>query len=182
MRCDVWREELVDYVDGELAAERGGGVAEHLRECADCRRRVEALRRSLGVAQALWNESEQCIQPARARHLSRPARRRRMPLRFLAPALATAAAVLLALILWRGARPATKPAGPGVARGLGTDAALALEIERAGIGAQLLAAADLLAATPGGREIACAQYEYLRREYRTVADEARDRLARNCKE
>jgi hypothetical protein len=62
-----------------------------------------------------------------------------------------------------------------------TEAAIRLEIERAGIGAQLLAAADLLAETPGGRDIACTQYEQIRGEYRDLAAEVDQRLAQHCR-
>ncbi len=43
MACDVWREKLDAYVDGELPSADAAALAKHLRECAECA--AEALER-----------------------------------------------------------------------------------------------------------------------------------------
>ncbi|MBM4024398.1 MAG: hypothetical protein FJ280_03195 [Planctomycetes bacterium] len=55
--CDQWADRIVDYVDGELPQEQAQAVARHLAECDRCRQTAEALRRSLGLARALWQDN-----------------------------------------------------------------------------------------------------------------------------
>lgn len=43
MKCEAIRLRLVAYMDGELDAELHGQFAAHLRQCADCRKELEAL-------------------------------------------------------------------------------------------------------------------------------------------
>lgn len=53
MLCDIWREKLDAYVDGELSLPEASALAEHMRGCAACAAealgRVQ-LKRSLAVA------------------------------------------------------------------------------------------------------------------------------------
>lgn len=157
MRCEAWREELVDYVDGELPAERATAVTEHLRGCAACGRRVEALRQSLALAHSAWEASAQdtaAVSPVP------PRLRTRRLLAWLAPGVAVAAGVLLAILAWQRPGPAERRAAPEDA-----GSAFEQEIERAGLGAQMLAVADLLAETPGGREVACERYRQIETEF-----------------
>jgi hypothetical protein len=55
--CKEFADRLVDYVDGELPEEQAQAVARHLAECNHCRQTAEALRRSLGLAQILWQDN-----------------------------------------------------------------------------------------------------------------------------
>jgi hypothetical protein len=132
----------------------------------------------------------------------------------VAAAFAVAAGLLLALLVWRGARPAEQASPPIVSRPasdekraielgyVGTrpdeyvyalrdsrpasdaEAAIELQVERAGSSAQMLAAADLLAAQPAGREIACERYRYIATECANypAAEIAAERLASLCTE
>ncbi len=36
MTCEIWRDQIGAYVDGELAASHDGEVSKHLRQCGDC--------------------------------------------------------------------------------------------------------------------------------------------------
>jgi anti-sigma factor RsiW len=54
----VEREQLMAYLDGELAANEAARVAAHLAECADCRQ-LEAELRSVSAQMLSWN-----VEPA----------------------------------------------------------------------------------------------------------------------
>ncbi len=54
----VEREELMAYLDGELAADAAARVAAHLTACADCRQ-LEADLRSVSAQMLIWN-----VEPA----------------------------------------------------------------------------------------------------------------------
>ena len=171
MRCDELREELVDFADRELSPLRSAAIAVHVAECPVCRRRVEELRHSLDVAKAVWSANE---QPASLRRIEA-----RRAWRRVAAALALAAGVLLALNVWR----TPPPQRPGAARVTdATDAALEREIQRAGLGAQMLATADLLAETPGGRDVACERYVEIGTNFANsrAAESAAERHERLC--
>ncbi|HEY4838368.1 MAG TPA: zf-HC2 domain-containing protein, partial [Candidatus Acidoferrales bacterium] len=56
----VEREQLMAYLDGELAANEAARVAAHLAECADCRQ-LEADLRSVSAQMLAWN-----VEPAPA--------------------------------------------------------------------------------------------------------------------
>lgn len=36
MTCELWREQIEGYIDGELASDHEADIASHLRTCADC--------------------------------------------------------------------------------------------------------------------------------------------------
>ena len=174
MRCDELREELVDFADGELPPLRAAAIAAHVAECPVCRRRVEELRHALDVAKAVWSANEQPLSSRRTGP--------RRTWRRVAAELALAAGVLLALHVWRTPQPAPqpKPIAPHVTDA--TDASLEREIERAGLGAQMLATADLLAETPGGRDVACERYVEIRTSFANsrAAELAAERHERLC--
>jgi anti-sigma factor RsiW len=52
--CEEIPDLLVDYADGELSEPDSREVAEHLTECAGCRRLLKSLERSLGLARTIW--------------------------------------------------------------------------------------------------------------------------------
>ena len=54
----VEREQLMAYLDGELAANEAARVATHLQECAECQR-LEADLRSVSAQMLSWN-----VEPA----------------------------------------------------------------------------------------------------------------------
>lgn len=55
--CDRFRDCLIDYADEVLRDEEAARLEEHLGECGSCRGEVKALRRSLCLAQSVWQES-----------------------------------------------------------------------------------------------------------------------------
>jgi hypothetical protein len=60
--CETIRDLLVDYADGELAADDGRRTAAHLESCADCRAELRLLQRSLDVARTVWQEAASAEQ------------------------------------------------------------------------------------------------------------------------
>ena len=61
--CREMEESLVDYADGALPPEESRRVAEHIERCDACRRTVEALRESIRIAGAVWQDTLQDIEP-----------------------------------------------------------------------------------------------------------------------
>ncbi|HIC96144.1 TPA: hypothetical protein EYP12_05905, partial [Candidatus Bipolaricaulota bacterium] len=117
------RELLSAYIDGELPPKEKAAVEEHLRECAECRRDLETLRRTV----ALLRETPRVAIPRS--FVIRPAdvERTPAPLRIpvfmrMATALGTAVLVLVAglYLLMQAISPAApipKAVAPALERG-----------------------------------------------------------------
>jgi len=76
VRCKQVREKLVEYELGALEEGESGAIAEHLQSCADCRRELEAMKRTsalLGPIQPstppphLWLGIRERLRPRRRR-------------------------------------------------------------------------------------------------------------------
>ncbi len=100
MNCDYVLERIDDYVDGALTARDQEAVAGHLDFCRACSEAVAQTEVLLSAARALPKDLEPPRDqwPAIAAQIERPARE----LRWMRPALATAAVVLLAWAGWTG--------------------------------------------------------------------------------
>jgi predicted anti-sigma-YlaC factor YlaD len=103
--CHQKREELIDFVEGELSAERTGEIDAHLKTCKECAAYVESLKRTFSVLTedtvpepppGYWT-----YLPRRVRQQAGAGRRRRRILVF-APGIAALAVVLM--LVWRGTR------------------------------------------------------------------------------
>lgn len=172
--CESWSEQLVDCADGELDETQRARVVAHLEACPDCRRRLEALRKSLALAQGVWSERAAELQQIPAPTTDRGIRtRRRVP--WLA--IAAAAAVLLVVLRpLQSLRPAPV-VPPGVERR--SVAQVEQEIWEIGIASEMLLVADMLAATPGGEPYAVNRLRFITENYSDTqpAREAQVRLA-----
>jgi len=100
--CEEISAWLVDFADGELPEHERGRVETHVSHCAACRAELGRLRRSLELAQSVWQEAAAAVAapcpPLAARDGSL------MSLRRVATVAACAAAVLVVLgtwLLWR---------------------------------------------------------------------------------
>ena len=54
--CKEIEQMLVDYADGRLSPGESSEVAAHLAKCEDCRRTLNALKRSLELAGIIWED------------------------------------------------------------------------------------------------------------------------------
>lgn len=106
MTCQQCREQLSDYLEGDLPAELQAQVAAHLDGCAECARVFEELRtvvaavRSLPEVEPPPGLQERLQAALRAGSAQPRARRFELRLRYLSSALAAAAVLLL--MVWAG--------------------------------------------------------------------------------
>lgn len=148
--CKKIEQMLVDYADGELSPSESSKVAEHLAECQDCRRMLEALQRSLRLADVIWEDGLAETKAIRV-PMSREARKARWP-RYAAIA-ASIVLVVSGSTVWRAL---TKPTEPKL-----TFAEIERRITESASAARLLAAAELLAGQPYAEDLANSQYRYI---------------------
>jgi anti-sigma factor RsiW len=106
--CGQGREELIDFVEGELAPERAGEIEAHLRTCQECAAYVESLKRTFAL---LGDSSVPEPPPAYWTHLPQrvrleaAGRRKRRRFFVLVPGAAVLA-VALVLVWWGMRAPA----------------------------------------------------------------------------
>jgi len=150
-KCEDIREMLVDYADGRLSPEQSSEVTEHLETCENCRKLVEALRKSLELAEVVWEDGLIETEAVKI-----PVRQEIHWLRYAAVA-ASILIVVTTSIVWRGISRPQK------------DELSFEEIERSiaesANAARLLAATELLADYPDAREIVEQQYRYIVKTY-----------------
>lgn len=156
---DELNMELVDYADGVLPPEARVRVRKRLAESAEARATLAALEASLAHARAIWQAQE--AELAGLRGMNAP--RRPWVRRARVGAVAASVALLLggSLIYGLYARSSHPTSAPPKA----DLASLEQMIARAGVSAEFLAVADLLAAQPGGEELALARYRFIADEY-----------------
>jgi anti-sigma factor RsiW len=166
--CEEIADKLVDYADGELSATESSVVAEHLATCAECRKTIDALKKSIALADIIWQDAESELT-----HVDITERRR---FKLLRPTLIAASILLLLAgsLVWH-LLPSGHPSSPADAI---TFAELERTVTRAGVATQLLVAADYLGEQPGGAEVALERYRYIINAYpeTKAATEARSRL------
>jgi anti-sigma factor RsiW len=166
--CEQIDDQLVGYADGELPEIESAAVAEHLAICAECRKTVAALKKSIAAAGIIWQDAQSDLA-----HVHITQRRR---YRLLRPALVAASILLLLTgsLVWH-----LLPSGHNSSLSQTmTLAELERTVTRAGVATHLLAAADYLGEQPGGAELAVERYRYILTVYpeTKAATEARLRL------
>lgn len=170
--CEEFAPLLVELADGELPEAQVQVVHEHLKTCSHCRKMSDALNRSLGLTRAIWTDAES-KSATTAPVLGRGARRWAR-----AGAGLAAAGVLLAIGIqatWRHMRP--RQIQTQVTQTELTPERMETIAARAGVSAQMLAAAEYLAEN-GGAELARERLIYLADAYpeTDAAAVARSRL------
>lgn len=163
--CKDITEILVDYADGQLSASESSEVAAHLAKCEDCRRTLEALKRSLELAGIIWEDGLAETEAIRI-PIPKKVRKVRWP-RY------AAAAILIVSAISITSRITNKPA-----KDQPTFAEIERKITEAGNAARLLAATDLLAQYTDAKTVANHQYRYILETYpdTTAATAAKSRI------
>ena len=161
--CDSFAELLVDYADGRLGAEQSIRVADHLAECDDCRTLAEALRKSLELAQVIWQDN---LSETESIRIPAPARTgwRSWP-RYAAAAILIVSAIFITTNMME------KPA-----KDQPTFAEIERRITEAGNAARLLAAADLLVGYSNVETIVKQQYRRIVETYPDTSAASKARL------
>src|SRR5262252_7085602 len=62
MPCELWREKLAAYLDGELPSSEGDSLRSHLRECVACANEAlerAQIKRAVGIAGRRYEASAQ---------------------------------------------------------------------------------------------------------------------------
>lgn len=173
--CHPIAELLVQYADGELPAADARRVADHLTGCADCRAELRLLRRSLGLARDVWQQSA-ARAPSPGQYRVRPGRRRI----YAAACVAVCVAVLLITAgpwLFSGGESVSKVRPDGKGEELGPsqladdvdDVDIEALIAREGRSARLAAAARFLGSQPGLEQYRKQAERYLAEAYRGTA-------------
>ncbi|MHC4113429.1 MAG: anti-sigma factor family protein [Planctomycetota bacterium] len=152
--CKEIEQMLVDYADGQLSPSESSEVAAHLAKCEDCRRTLEALKRSLELAGVIWEDG---LAETEAIRIPVPEKVRKV--RWLRYAGVAASILLVVGIsgVWRAlVRPTEQEP---------TFAEIERRISDSASATRLLAAADMLAKYSDSEAIAKRQYHYVVKKY-----------------
>ncbi len=152
--CEPFRDLLVDFVDGELDGGELRRVSSHVETCDHCASRVNALRRSLVIAQRVW-EADRAAQPP-STGIARHGRSRSRILlgRGMVAAALVAAVIPVVWLSW--SRPVE--VGPPLTSARLSYADIEFQIWEAGLAARIVATGDALAGIPGGAKQAAMSY------------------------
>ena len=153
-KCEEIQDILVEYADGGLSPGQSREVEAHLETCENCRKMLEALRKSLELANVVWEDG---LQEAEA--IKSSVRPKTVKIHWFRYA-AVAASILIVVttsVVWRSFN---KP----------KETELSFEeIERriteSASAARLLAATELLVDYPDAKEIVEQQYRYIAETY-----------------
>lgn len=158
--CEQYEDKLVDYADGELPPNESAVVTEHLAVCPHCRELLAALRRSIDLADVIWQAVE-----ADLADVSVPLRSPSRWLSLRRPELAAACILLLVgvSLIWRAVPRTERPLTP--VQHAPTVAEIERIVARAGMAMEMLTAAEYLAELPGGLEIAYERFRYILTTY-----------------
>jgi predicted anti-sigma-YlaC factor YlaD len=151
--CKNIEQMLVDYADDQLSQSDTNKVAEHLAKCTECRKILDALQKSLELANVIWADNL-----AETENIRIPAAKIRK-IRWKRY-LAMAASILLvatASVVWH---IRTKPKVNEL-----TFAEIERKISESGRAARLLAAAEMLSEDPEAKIILKQQYQYIVETY-----------------
>ena len=152
--CRPFRDLLVDFVDGELDGGELRRVSSHVETCDHCASRVSALRRSLVIAERLW-EADHAAQPTSTEVARRGRSRGRVWLgRGIVAAALVAAVIPIVWLSW----PRPVEVGPPLTSARLTYADIEFQIWEAGLAARIVATGDALARIPGGAKQAAMSY------------------------
>ena len=156
MSCEDIEKILVDYSDGLLSNEEKSQVEQHLDDCENCRKLLNALNHSLELTNIIWEDNLSNIEKDEIAALSKV--KKINWLRYVSIA-ASILVVVTTGILWRYLhKPKENPAEL-------TFEQIEKNINDSGNAAYLLAATELLEEYPDYKEIAESQYHYIAKTF-----------------
>ena len=175
--CEIIRETLVDYDDGQLKANQVAEVSRHLNACPACSRELQALQNSLALAKDIWHDAAANLQDVPI--TLTPTKRLTLLKRFTALAACLALPVALTILIW--ASRARQTPGPSAVTQISPAARAARLIEREAASAKLAASSQILADSPGGQQFASAAFQYLAHTYpqTTMGKQALNKISSN---
>ncbi|HZR29478.1 MAG TPA: zf-HC2 domain-containing protein [Terriglobales bacterium] len=104
MACELWREKIGAFVDSELSSEETAELNAHLRDCSSCAAKIVEQLQLKRVTHAAGNKYKyEAPLELRKKILQTVAAKKQRPLGWgwkWAPALATAALILFAVLLY----------------------------------------------------------------------------------
>ena len=125
MSC-LYTERLVEYVDGEMAEGEAEALRAHTKSCAECKARIEVLRRSYAALEAL--PMPEVPEGFAARVRARTVRHTFAMPRVILSVVSAAAMALLAFgIYWAGGEHKAGPSGITGTSGTGAQAVAGVE-------------------------------------------------------
>lgn len=165
--CREIEEMLVDYADGQMSPGDSSAVAEHLAQCENCRKVLDALQRSLDLAGVIWTDGLTETENIR---IPTSHKIRKFPWLRYAAIAASILLVATTSIVWRALM---KPKGPEI-----TFAEIERRITESASAARLLAATELLVEVPDAKPIVDQQYRYIAETYpeTTAAHKAKSKI------
>jgi anti-sigma factor RsiW len=162
--CKDIEQMLVDYADGRLSQSDSSMVAEHLAQCKECRKLLDALQKSLELAGVIWADGL-----AETENIRIPAAKTRKIRRLRYAAIA--ASILLvttASVVWH---TLTRPKVSEL-----TFSEIERKVTESGNAARLFAAAELLHDNPKAETIVKQQYQYIVEAYPETTAAAKAKL------
>ena len=162
--CKDIEQMLVDYADGQLSPGDSSEVAEHLTKCKNCQKLLDALHKSLGLADIIWADG---LAETENIHIQATKTRQ-----FHLPRYAAIAAIILVAattsVVWHTiSRPKVNEL---------TFAEIERKITESGSAARLLAAAELLSNNPKAETIVKQQYRHIVEAYPETAAASKAKL------
>ena len=162
--CKDIEQILVDYADGQLSQSDSSKVAEHLSQCEECRKVLDALQKSLDLADIIWADGLPEIEDIRIP----VAKTRKVRWSRNAAIAASILLVATASVVWHAC---TRPKVSEL-----TFAEIERKITESGSAARLLAAAEILSENPKAETIVKEQYQYIVETYPETAAAAKAKL------
>jgi anti-sigma factor RsiW len=165
--CREIEQMLVDYADGQLSPDDSKKVTEHLSQCERCRKVLDALQKSLELANVIWKDGLEETENIR---ISTSRKVRKFYWLRHAAIAASILFLITASVVWRAL---VKPEETEV-----TFAEIERRITESASAARLLAATELLAGYPDVQPIVDQQYRYIVETYpkTTAANKAKSKM------
>lgn len=162
--CKDIERMLVDYADNQLSQIDVNKITQHLVECEECRKLLDALQKSLKLADIIWAEGLTEIENIRIPAI----KTKKVPwIRYAAIAACILLVVSVSTVWYAHTRPKAREL---------TFVEIERKITESGSAARLLAAAEMLSENPNTETVVKQQYQYIVEAYPETAAAAKAKL------